>query len=307
MVHKVRADPNELIADLDRLIYTQDEPFGSTSIYAQYRVFKLAQEHGIKVMLDGQGADELLAGYRAYVPARLSSLLRQGRFVDAVRFAEKASRLPGMRGRLRLWLKAASLLLPDVGSRWVQNWRMPSWLNAGWFHERGVALHALAGGRSRDMLREELRQTVAATSLPMLLRYEDRNSMASSIESRVPFLTPGLADFVLRLPEEYILGRDGTTKNVFRQAMRGIVPDAVLDRRDKIGFATPEQRWLKLLRPWVEETLASERARSIAALQLPTVMRDWQAVLAGQATFDFRIWRWVNLIRWAERFDVTFA
>jgi len=306
-VHKIRAEPDDLIADLDRLIYTQDEPFGSTSIYAQYRVFKLAQERGIKVMLDGQGADELLAGYRSYVPARLSSLLRQGRFVDAVRFAENAGRLPGMRGRLRLWLKTASLLLPEVGSRWLQNCRLPTWLNAGWFHERGVALYALGGVKSRDRLREELRQTVATTSLPMLLRYEDRNSMASSIESRVPFLTPGLADFVLRLPEEYILGQDGTTKNVFRQAMRGIVPHAVLDRRDKIGFATPEQRWLKTLRPWVEQTLASDRARNIAALHLPAVMRDWQAVLAGRATFDFRVWRWVNLIRWAERFDVTFG
>jgi asparagine synthase (glutamine-hydrolysing) len=306
-VHKIRAEPDDLIADLDRLIYTQDEPFGSTSIYAQYRVFKLAQERGIKVMLDGQGADELLAGYRSYVPARLSSLVRQGRFVDAVRFAQNASQLPGMRGRLRLWLQAARLLLPDVGSRWFHRWRMPTWLNAGWFHERGVALHSLDGNRSRDMLREELRQTVATSSLPMLLRYEDRNSMASSIESRVPFLTPGLADFVLRLPEEHILGQDGTTKNVFRQAMRGIVPDAVLDRRDKIGFATPEQRWLKTLRPWVEQTLASDRARSIAALDLPAVTRNWQAVLAGTAEFDFRVWRWVNLIRWAERFDVTFG
>ena len=131
--------------------------------------------------------------------------------------------------------------------------------------------------------------------------------MASSIESRVPFLTPALAEFVLRLPEEHILGQDGTTKNVFRQAMRGIVPDAVLDRRDKIGFATPEQRWLKTLRPWVEQTLASDRARSIAALHLPAVTRDWQAVLAGTSAFDFRVWRWVNLIRWAERFDVTFG
>ena len=214
-----------------------------------------------------------------------------------------------MRGRLRLWLKAASLLLPDVGSRWVQNWRMPTWLNAGWFHERGVALHALGGGRSRDMLSEELRQTVAATSLRRrcCCAYEDRNSaMASSIESRLPFLTPDLAEFLLRLPEDYILGRDGTTKRVFRQAMRGIVPDPILERRDKIGFATPERRWLTTLRPWVEATLASERARSIAALHLPALMRDWQAVLAGRATFDFRIWRWVNLIRWAERFDVTF-
>jgi asparagine synthase (glutamine-hydrolysing) len=128
--------------------------------------------------------------------------------------------------------------------------------------------------------------------------------MASSIESRLPFLTPDFAEFLLRLPEEYILGNDGTSKNVFRAAMRGIVPDAILDRRDKIGFATPEQRWLRTLRPWVEQTLTSERARAIGALNQAALQRDWHAVLAGRARFDFRIWRWVNLIRWAERFDV---
>jgi asparagine synthase (glutamine-hydrolysing) len=156
-------------------------------------------------------------------------------------------------------------------------------------------------------MREALRQTVAATSLPMLLRYEDRNSMAYSIESRVPFLTPDFADFVLRLPEEYILGRDGTSKNVFRQAMRGIVPDPILNRRDKIGFATPEQRWLNELRPWVDATLTSARAREVGVFNIATVEREWAAVVAGRARFDFRVWRWVNTIRWAERFDVEFV
>ena len=296
-VHKVRANPDDLVADLDRLIYTQDEPFGGTSIYAQYRVFGLARQHGIKVMLDGQGADELLAGYHTYLPARLGSLLRQGRLAGAYRFANRASKLPGMRGPLRLWMQAGRRLMPALGNRWL----MPSWLNSEWFRERGVNLTAANSSRN---LHEELRQTVSTTSLPMLLRYEDRNSMAASIESRVPFLTPGLADFVLRLPEEYLLGNDGTSKSVFRQAMRGIVPDAILDRRDKIGFATPEQRWLKTLSPWIEATLSSERARSIPALNLPVIQRDWNDVLAGRAKFDYRVWRWVNLIRWAERFDV---
>jgi asparagine synthase (glutamine-hydrolysing) len=307
IVHKVRANSDDLLVDFDHLIYTQDEPFGSTSMYAQYCVFRHAREHGIKVMLDGQGADEMLAGYHLFVPARLGSLLRQGRWMEACRFARRASQLPGMRGYMRLWLQAGRLLLPSIGTRMIGRWLMPDWLNARWFQDRGVAMAPTSNARQRDMMREELRQMVSATSLPMLLRYEDRNSMASSIESRLPFLTPDFADFLLRLPEEYILGRDGTSKSVFRQAMRGIVPDAILDRRDKIGFATPEQTWLKTLRPWVDETLASEQARRIEALNLPAMQRDWNAVLAGHARFDFRIWRWVNLIRWADRFNVDFG
>jgi asparagine synthase (glutamine-hydrolysing) len=303
-VHKVFADSRSLLADFDHLIYTQDEPFGSTSMYAQYCVFRAARQQGIKVMLDGQGADEMLAGYGQYAPARLSTLVKQGRLIAAARFAGQASALSG--GRLKLWLQAARLLLPSLGKRLVGRWLMPSWLNARWFQEHGVVLHPAVAPRQLEGLHAELRHTVAATSLPQLLRYEDRNSMASSIESRLPFLTPNLAEFLLRLPADYLLGRDGLTKNVFRRAMRGIVPDAILDRRDKIGFVTPESRWLKTLRPWVEETLAGDRARSIAALDVPAMQRDWQAVLEGRARFDFRIWRWVNLIRWAERFNVEF-
>ena len=112
--------------------------------------------------------------------------------------------------------------------------------------------------------------------------------MASSIEGRLPFLTLDLAEFLLRLPEDFLLGRDGTTKRVFRQAMRGIVPDAILDRRDKIGFATPEQRWLTTLRPWVEQALASDWAKSVGALNVHAMQRDWHAMLAGRATFAGR-------------------
>jgi asparagine synthase (glutamine-hydrolysing) len=310
-VHKIRATPEELAADLDNLIRTQDEPFGSTSIYAQYRVFQLARQKGITVMLDGQGADELLAGYRPYLAARIASLVRQGHWLQAARFARRAAKLPGSRGLIRLLLQSGSLLCPAswkaLAHQLLGEGLMPSWLNAAWFQGHGVtAPVAHRRGRS-DLLREQLHETVVRTSLPMLLRFEDRNSMASSIESRVPFLTPALAEFVLRLPEEYIIGADGTSKNVFRKAMRGLVPDPILDRRDKIGFATPERRWLTALRPWVDATLASDRAHAIPALNPLAMQREWQAVLEGRRPFDFRVWRWLNLIRWADQFDVSFA
>ncbi|GAB4172236.1 MAG: asparagine synthase (glutamine-hydrolyzing) [Coleofasciculaceae cyanobacterium] len=308
-VHKVQPQPDELVADLEHLIHLQDEPFGSTSIYAQYRVFHKAKEVGIKVMLDGQGADELLGGYRPYVAARLASLLSQGQWGKAKQFWQKASQLPDT-GKLNLLVRAGGLLLPPnlQGSarRLVGKEHIPSWLNANWLSKHG-AIPKLPGQRSSpEVLREELYQALVATSLPMLLRYEDRNSMAHSIESRVPFLTPSLVNFVFSLPEEFIINSDGTSKAIFRQAMRGIVPDAILNRRDKIGFATPEQSWLTTLRPWVEQVLHSEVAAQIPALNLNVVKTELQAVLDGQKLFDFRVWRWVNLIRWAERFSVSF-
>ena len=95
----MRIEPGDLATDLDRLVAMQDEPFGSTSIYAQYRVFRLAAEHKIKVMLDGQGADELLAGYHGYFPERLGTLLGRGEWLKAYSFARRASKRPGVGGR----------------------------------------------------------------------------------------------------------------------------------------------------------------------------------------------------------------
>jgi asparagine synthase (glutamine-hydrolysing) len=303
---KVRIEPGDLAADLDRLVATQDEPFGSTSIYAQYRVFRLATEHKIKVMLDGQGADELLAGYHGYFPERLGTLLGRGEWLKAYSFARRASRRPGVGGQTVLLARGLKRLLPGrVQSRSRAMLGKSAWLNGRWFADRGVdgAIESRPGRRT-DQLRDRLYRTLTRTSLPMLLRYEDRNSMAWSIESRVPFLTPALAEFVLSLPEEYLISPDGATKHVFREAMRGIVPDAIRDRRDKIGFATPEKKWLQELGPWVGDTLA--RVSRIPALDAAAVDREWRAVLAGTKPFDWRVWRWVNLVRWADVWDLQF-
>jgi asparagine synthase (glutamine-hydrolysing) len=309
-MHKTRAQPTDLTGDLERLLDTQDEPFGSTSIYAQHRVFGLAREAGIKVMLDGQGADEMLGGYHTFTAARLASLVRQGKLAQALEFARRASSVPG---RSKLWLWAGEFLVPPAMQgpvrRLVGQELVPGWLNAEWFASREVRTQPMkyTFGDSREVLREQLHRALSHSSLPMLLRYEDRNSMAHSIESRVPFLTPQLAQFVLSLPESYLINRDGQTKAVFRRAMRGIVPDAILDRRDKIGFATPERAWLLELRPLVERTLGSEVAASIGALSVDGLRAEWTAILENRRAFDFRVWRWVNLIEWAGRTGAVFA
>jgi asparagine synthase (glutamine-hydrolysing) len=183
----------------------------------------------------------------------------------------------------------------------------PQWLQAGWFRDRGVTFRTHWQARGRDVLRERLHRFITEIHLPSLLRYADRNSMAYSVESRVPFLTPALASFAHALPEEHLVAPDGTTKAVLRAALRGLVPDEVLDRRDKIGFATPEREWLSTLRPWVETVLRSEAAHALPVFPAGALQAEWERVLAGRAPFDGRIWRWLNLIRWAELNDVQFA
>jgi len=309
VVHKVQPTREDLVEDLEQLIHIQDEPFGSTSIYAQHRVFRMAHEARIKVMLDGQGADEILGGYRPYVAARLASLVRQGRWVKASQLLSKAGSLPGT-SSLQLSKEGASFLLPPSLQaplrRLLGKDASPSWLNTTWFRERGIEASSLNYTRGKDVLVKHLHRTLSETTVPALLRYEDRNSMAFSIESRVPFLTPALANFMFSLPEEYIVAPDGSSKAVFRRAMQGIVPDVILDRRDKIGFATPEHRWMNTLGPWVEQRFKTEAAAHISALKLKDVEREWKMIMEGHRSYDFRVWRWINLIEWSGQLGVHY-
>ena len=311
ILHTVRATPADLLNDLDDLVRIQEEPFVSTSIYAQYCVFREARQQGIKVMLSGQGADEMFGGYKLFIAARLATLLRRGQWIRASRFVRRLQGHPVAGSAVRQFIYALGMVLPErmvtqlmgIGGRDAA----PSWLEATWFDERGVrrAVHRWHA-ESSDVLAEMLSRARAETSLPMLLRYEDRNSMAFSVESRVPFLSRPLAEFVQSLPESFLIDEQGTTKAILRHAMRGIVPDEILDRQDKVAFATPERDWLIRLRPWVDSVLSGDEVEEIPFLRTEQLRRQWDAVLRGDRDANYKVvWRCLNLIRWMQDQQVT--
>jgi asparagine synthase (glutamine-hydrolysing) len=296
VTHTVTPTPQELEPDLDRLISVQGEPFGSTSIYAQYRVFQLAREGGVKVMLDGQGADELFAGYRYFLPDHLSGLLASGRLVTAGRLLAALSSLPGATPG-HVLSRGVAGLAPSVAAGPVRRLAgrslVPDWLDRDWLAARDVVLED-PWRRVRGNLREH-RLLAVETTLRTLLRYEDRNSMAFSIESRVPFLTPALASFAVGMPDDYLIAPDGSGKLVLRRSLRGLVPEPILERRDKIGFATPEASWLKSLGPWVDQVFAG-------ATWPAGPIRVEQARRRPRS--DPALWRVLNFFRWVDRFGV---
>lgn len=306
--HKTSPSYEHLTEDLDRLIEVQDVPFGSTSIYAQHCVFRLAQQTGIKVMLDGQGADELLGGYPSYFPARFASLVRNLSLVKAYKFARSIHNNRNYTYN-QLVPRAGSLLLPKAvrpfARKLVNQEIIPDWLNQRWFDDVGFNIVEPDTQNNSRLFVSHLHDSMT-NGLVSLLRYEDRNSMAHSIESRVPFLTPQIAQFIYSLPDEYLIDGNGLSKNVFRKAMRGIVPDTILDRQDKIGFATPEQQWLRNLRPWVENILAGSSTTDIPVFNREKLMSNWEGMLEGKQAMDFRLWRWINFIRWTEVYEVEF-
>lgn len=247
--HKVRPEPGDLGADLEALVRAQGEPFGTASIYAQYRVFKMARAAGVPVTLDGQGADEMLGGYWPFLGTVGAQWLKSGNLAAVVSLVQHGGPTNAVRARLVAQIVQAAL--PPAAQRrfrsMIGRGVMPDFLDRDWLDANGArwreAAEATIG--SYADLRGHLADALAGTSLPTLLRIADRSSMASSVESRVPFLTPEFADFLLALPPEFIVSRRGDRKHVFREAMRGILPEPVRARRDKIGFVADDGLWLR--------------------------------------------------------------
>ncbi len=300
---KIVIDPLELSDDLEDILRAQGEPFGSTSIYAQYRVYKLARERGVTVMLDGQGADELLAGYRGYPGERARSLLDNGQLLELLRFLRAWSRWPD-RSVSQAVKALMAQLVPDPLQVFARRLNgvspVPSWLDSSKLERNPLRAPLFAeelSGVSGRRLVASLRQALAGNGLNALLRHGDRNSMRWSVESRVPFLTTDLSEFVLSLPEHYLVSPSGETKHVFRAAMRGIVPPEILDRKDKIGFVTPEHVWLKAIGSKVFNWL--DAAEMVPFLDAAACRREVRAILDGRRTFSYQAWRLINFCQWA--------
>lgn len=295
--HHFFPDAEGFAADLDSLIWHQEEPFTSASIYAQWVIMRAARESGIPVLLDGQGADEGLCGYRKYYLFYMRELLERGEFSSFVSEGF-ALLMHGDRGLLR-WREGSRYLpsflrqhVPDLSSvltlRGTQAW-----------NESHLSL-----GKAKSIAERQILD-LTRFSVPSLLRYEDRNSMAWSVESRVPFLDYRLVEWLVNLDPGLKL-HGGQTKALMRNALRGMVPDQILDRRDKMGFVTAQEIWMKgRLSPLIKECLLSADfplASLVDAKALYTAYESWQFGRTGLGQAD--VFRVFILARWMLRFNV---
>jgi asparagine synthase (glutamine-hydrolysing) len=276
--HRIRPEAGKVWDDLCPLIAIQDEPFGSLSIYAQYCVMRLAAER-VKVVLDGQGADELLAGYLAY----------QGSFVRGLFFGlHWATALREFFGMLRFhrgfFVDSIRQLLVRAGRRK--------------FLKGEIKKVDRYGGSLDQVLEREL----TATNLTALLHYEDRNAMAFSIESRVPYLDVRLVEYIASLPLDQKI-RSGVTKHVLRRAIKGLVPEPVRCRTDKMGFVTPEEVWMKEeLRPFVLEVFTSGTFHARPYWDADAVTKNYLAFLSGKSAYSPEIFRVFCAELWLQMF-----
>lgn len=272
--HDVWVEPECFLQEFERLQWHQEEPIASTSPFAQWLVMRLAQKNGTTVLLDGQGADELLAGYDQAQGMLWAHWLRRGRMDKVGRevFAF-ARRYHSLRDPA---LFSAYYSLPGrLRDQLVERYYRSSNVVSPELHRDFAPSHVDSPEPFPDRLRNELVRWQTVTQLPEFLRYADRNSMAFGREVRLPFLDHRLAEYCFSLPPDLLLSK-AVTKVVLREAMRGIVPDEVLDRKDKLAYAPPQKQWNHgPLRPWLERTLlAAERRTEVFNPQTVVSLRE---------------------------------
>jgi asparagine synthase (glutamine-hydrolysing) len=297
--HVVVPDGADFWKTFDQLHDLQGEPTAGPGLYSQWKVMGLAHQHGLKVLLDGQGGDETLGGYWRYLPLRLRDLLAAGRFGEFARqFGPVSDRLGGV-------TTLALTLEPWLPSGFVAPLRRAfgqgkDRVLAGSL--RGITDAPPARPRAFETaVRNQMAFDTLTRLLPSLLRYEDRNSMAFSIETRLPFLDYRLVEFLFSLPDDQKL--DGVTgKAIARRALADRVPGAVLARQDKMGFETPTDVWLR-------GRFAGETRRRLLGhgpleewLDMDALKPEVEEYLAGRRAIGLQVWRWLSLDAWARRF-----
>jgi asparagine synthase (glutamine-hydrolysing) len=290
-----------LRADLPAFVRAHDEPVISTSMYAQWNVMKLASQHNIKVLLDGQGGDELLGGYRWHFPVYHGQFLKELRLKDLygeLHATRDVTGLSLMNLTTPVALKVAKSLVPqslrgnllDVSTYFGPDFspgrtRLPGALQKSDFNLQ------------RRLWEEETR-----FNMQQLLHYEDRNSMAFSIEARVPFIEHRLIEFVMKVPAVYKI-HQGWSKYLLRTAMEGLLPKDIQWRKDKMGFVTPEEKWIQDLRPHFVKLIRQEAFRSSRFADMKKFIDHFDRRSISLASSD--VWRFLNLEFWMREFRVS--
>jgi len=256
--HPVSPSAAGLISEFEKLCYYQEEPFQSSGIYAQYKVFELARQQQVKVLLDGQGADEILAGYPKYIHWYLQEVLSRHKLgstqVERKAFQKNdqpfqwdiknlvASFLPShaaMQLEKKEYLK--TIHHPDINPAFLKSVAGREW----------EGIHKPIVTKLNDILYFH----IAEMGLEELLRFADRNSMAHGSEVRLPFLNHELVEFVFSLPSQLKM-HEGWTKFLLRKAMNKKLPDEIVWRKEKVGFETPQKKWMqeKIIQDYIHES-----------------------------------------------------
>ena len=299
--HKVYPNFNNLFSQLDDIIYHMDTPFGSTSIFAQWTVFAGAQENNLTVMLDGQGSDEQLAGYSGFIPLLWGNLLKKGNIIKFLHENEAYKKLhPEANNKINiLTMIRDTFLSKSLKKIATKNFIKKRKIDIPFHTEDYLAFKNkfYCSSHPREYILNQIQ-----CELMGLLQFEDRNSMAHSIESRVPFLDYKLVEAIFSYPFEYKI-HDGKSKVLMRDALTGILPDKIVKRYSKLGFVTPEDVWIKENK----EKFKKEIENALDKFELllnKKMLIEWFNRKNAFTKGNFTIFRIICAAHWADIFDV---
>ena len=285
-LHPVNIDPTRLWDGLERFVWHHDEPVHSMTAMVGYEVYRTAAGAGVKVVLGGQGADETAAGYPTYFRLFWQDLAASGAWAQLQREVTTYARAHGQPAsqlfRQTVLGLAGTLLRKTSAYRERARTREAQRLTANpWFTGDVKAQLRMTVAQSAE-LRDALQWAVERAPLPIYLRVEDRNSMAHSVEARLPFMDYRLVEFLFSLPSYWKL-RGELNKFVLREAMKGTIPDVVRDRVDKMGFPTSAKKWFAgpLYAP-MRDLLASRSTRERGLYDVDRIERDLERHKAGE-------------------------
>lgn len=277
--HKIYPKPEEFFDEIEDFVRTQEEPTISTGPYAQYKVMQAAQ-NDVKVLLDGQGADELMAGYLPYYFVYLKQLKHQKKRAKLVKEVVASRDILFKYFRLKMRERGRS-----INPLALMN------------HDFSKKFKSEIFEIEKLNLKRRLIQDVFYNSLPSLLRYEDKNAMRFSIEGRVPFLDFNLVRALFALPDEAII-KSGWNKNVLRKAVANMLPGSIVKRRNKIGFTTPEEEWFMRMKNRIYSLFLSESFAKRPYFNQTEIVNAFRKYIEGKTNDSMVFWRALNIEIW---------
>ena len=288
--HLIPIDASDLLNQMDTLMLHQEEPVGSASVLAQYKVYEKAKAAGITVLLDGQGADEILAGYHKYYHWYWQELYAKRALASSGEM--EAARALGVNDAFGLKNKVFALF-PHFAASLLQNSkarkasRQPH-LNSDFVADNKKEFYYSLPAQLD--LNGALYFNTFVYGLEELLRYADRNSMAHAVEIRLPFLNHQLVEFLCALPPHLKI-HSGWTKWLLRQSVKSILPEQIVWRKDKVGFEPPQKVWMQ--HPQAQERIQEARKLLVSQNVLSKSVMQ-QPIAPAEATaannLDWRYW-----------------
>ncbi|HEX4957875.1 MAG TPA: asparagine synthase (glutamine-hydrolyzing) [Lacibacter sp.] len=284
---------DRFINDFDKLCYHQEQPFSSASVYAQYKVMELAKQHGVTVLLDGQGADEILAGYTKYVHWYLQEQIAKLKFGFArrERLAFQQHKVPfqwGFANYMAAWLPlVASSRLEEKERKNIFHHPHIDKEYAAEHYDKFYSVVKPPVSRLNDILYFNTMQQ----GLGELLHYADRNSMAHGREVRLPFLNHELVEFIFTLSSSFKM-HSGFTKYILRKTTNNLLPKEIVWRTEKVGYEPPQKQWLEHKN--LQELIMVSREKLIAEKILkPNILREPIDAKAAYESNNFD-WRYLT-------------